>query len=188
LVITCFIAAFNLPYFSLNLTYFAGPIGFVVLGYYLANKRNKILDNMWLWIFVFIIATIIRIIITYHLSLEQSAYFAYNGYHLLTALQASSIFLAVKNFNIHKSIKKCSNFFKKGLLGNMTYSISLYSYGIYLMHYLLFPIFNLFSLNFVDRNALKWIPFLTIVVLIISWVILAIMYRIPLIKKGSGVH
>ncbi|MDR2966480.1 MAG: hypothetical protein LBU74_00830 [Methanobacteriaceae archaeon] len=64
-IITRFLITFAIPGFSLNLTYFAGPIGFVILGYYLANKKTRVLDSIWLWILVFLIATIIRVVLTY---------------------------------------------------------------------------------------------------------------------------
>ena len=56
------------------------------------------------------------------------------------------------------------------------------------MHVLFLSIFELSNLDFIDKNALKWIPFLTIVILILSWGMLAIMYRIPLLKNVSGVY
>lgn len=187
-VITCLLVTFVIPDFSLNLTYFAGPIGFVILGYYLSNKKSHILDNIWIWISIFLITTITRAILTYFFSLDVGHSFKFETYSLLTVIQSFSIFLIFKDFNLKKSIKKFSSFLEKGIIGSLTVSLSKYSYGIYLVHILFLSIFRISNLNFVDKNALKWIPFLTILILILSWATLAIINRIPFLKKFSGAH
>lgn len=109
-------------------------------------------------------------------------------YHLIIMFQTASIFLLVKNLNSSKIFHKSSKLLKEGLIGGLTVSLSKYSYGIYLIHILFLRIFLLSDLDFIHRNPIKWIPFLIIAILILSWATLAILNRIPLLNKITGVH
>ena len=100
------------------------------------------------------------------------------------------IFLIIKNLNNDKgkNFKRISNFFKQGIISRITFSLSKYAYGIFLTHVIIVDIFINIGLLNVDRNAVLWIPFLTIVCLIIDMGLLFIMDQIPIFKKFSGSH
>lgn len=188
-IITSLFGSFNIPTFNLDLTYFTGPIGFVILGYYLANKKNKILENIWLWLLLFIISTITRILIVYSLSLSvDRLLMGVDTYHILSVIQGASMFLFIKNFNDKGLFKKISIFLKNGIVGRLTVSLSRYSYGIYLMHMLFLSSLPVIGLDFATKSAIKWIPLLIILILILSWGTLAVLNRIPIVNKITGMH
>ena len=182
-IITSIFTTFNLPYYYIDLRYFAGPIGFVILGYYLANNNNKILGNIFLWPILFIISTLVRIV-CYDLSIGTTPF---TDYSILSVIQAASMFLMIKNFNDNELFTKVSSFMKNGIIGSLTVLLSRYSYGIYLTHVLFILSFKVL-IDFTNKSAIKWIPFLIIVALLLSWGLLAILGKIPLLKKITGIH
>ncbi|KZX11052.1 acyltransferase [Methanobrevibacter filiformis] len=188
-IVTCIFATFKLPYFSLDLSYFAGPIGYVILGYYLANKDNKILDNPLLWTAMFIISTVAMAILTYNNSLKIDDFAILGRYNLVLVLQTASIFLMFKGFNKKKFFSnKVFNFLKNGLVGALTFSLSKYSYGIFLVHILFLRLFLMSGIKFTHRTAIIWVPLIFIGILILSWGLLAILNRIPHLDKITGTH
>jgi len=187
--ITSIFVSFNIPYYNINLSYFAGPIGFVILGYYLSNKTNKILGNIFLWPILFLISTLLRVWTLFDLSISANhLVMASDIYSALSVIQATSMFLMIKNFNDNQIFTKAASILKNGIIGNLTVSLSRYSYGIYLIHVLFLKFFIIFGLSFANKSAIKWIPFLVIVILLLSWGTLAILNRIPLINKITGMH
>ena len=183
------------PLWQIDLSYFAGYIGFIVLGYYLNNKEFKFSDRT-----MFIIGILIYLIFS-----AANCYLRVNCLYtgvliervgLIAVLQASGIFLFMKYFAIYseKNIDSISNkiysFFKDTILGKLTLSISLCSYGIYLTHYLflhigsawiqknIYPIYSI--------NPIKGMPLLLITVVILSWALVLIVSKIPHLKKWTG--
>jgi surface polysaccharide O-acyltransferase-like enzyme len=187
-IITSICGTFAIPLFDFYLSYFTGPIGFLIAGYYLSVKKNKILENSWIWGILFILATAIRVIFSYKLTLLTGKLVGFDIYNLITVVQAISLFLAIKNFNTSEIFSKISSFFKRGLAGVLTISLSKYSFGIYLIHILTLRVIYEFGFTYSGKNALIWIPTLTVLVLILSWAFLVILERVPALKKITGVH
>ena len=79
-LITCAFTTFKLPYINIDLRYFAGPLGYFVLGYYLHNKKSKILQNNWLWFIVLIVSTIIKVFINTRITLITAIIYTLNFY------------------------------------------------------------------------------------------------------------
>jgi surface polysaccharide O-acyltransferase-like enzyme len=181
--ITSIFTTFDLPYYFVDLRYFAGSIGFVILGYYLANDNNKIIGNIFLWPFLFIISTVVRIV-CYDLNIDMNHFIIYTT---LSVIQATSFFLMIKNLNNNGLFTKVSSFMKNGIVGNLTVSLSRYSYGIYLSHMLVILSFRIL-IDFANESAIEWIPLLIIVALFLSWGILIILDKIPVLNKITGLY
>lgn len=188
--------SFNLyPLGQIDLSYFAGYIGFILLGYYLNNKEFRFSDRaMYLiGLFIYLIFSIINCYLRVN-CLYVGPIIERMG--LITVLQVIGIFLFIKYFAIYSenNVKSISNriysFFKDTILGKLTISISLCSYGIYLTHYMFLHIGsvwvqkNIFPIFY--ANPIKIMPLLLIVTVILSWVLVFFVSKVPHLKKWTG--
>lgn len=185
---------FNINSF-IDLRFFLGPIGYIVLGYYLANKEFKIKTEYILIIslILFFLASIIKVgfnIFPYeyaHLVIQDSTIhlLSFMDVNIFEIIQASAIFLFIKNLYSFKLSIPGKNIIKKGIL-----SISKASYGIYLIHGLFILVINelLANILFSGTEICILIVILTILVLAISWICILLTTKIPIVRKLSGYH
>jgi surface polysaccharide O-acyltransferase-like enzyme len=177
---------------SNELRFFSLYLGFPILGYYLANKKNKILENKFLgpvlFIFSVFIAFTVSIYQSYAADTIISSIFSYQNIN--TVIQAVGIFLIIKNLNNSdgKYFHKISSFLKEGIFGRITFYLSRYAFGIFLTHVMIIDIFFKIGLLNVHHRAILWIPFLTLLCLSLDLVLLFILDQIPLMKKFTGAH
>lgn len=181
LVIWFVVMVINLPIFlpfkpNINFSYFAGYLGYPVLGYYLAHqiKPNKS-NAIALWFIS--IGTLTTLIGTYLISYSQktfnSAFYSFLTPNVL--ITAIGIFLLFKQTTI-----------KSNNINLLIKSISKHSYGIYLSH--------VFVLLWLSRFKITWdfvhpaigIISTSTLCLIISFAITYIIQKIPLGKYISG--
>ena len=99
--------------------------------------------------------------------------------------------MSANAFLLFKYLSKTKSFeeMEKKSLGNAFTFISNYSYGIYLIHYLVLYCIkiNLIKyINFTQGSSLIWIPLLVILTTGISLIILEIFDRIPYLDKVTG--
>lgn len=178
-----FVLFYNIDnYFNLN--FFAAPIGFVVLGYYLSIKDFNIDSRkvIILAIAVFLIATYMKMLSTgavmpksFALDYEatQSAILdSWVDVSIFVILQSASLFVLFKNLNFVG--------FRKAVV-----SISNLSYGMYLINSLLmFYIAPFFvSLPHSGIEICLTIVFMCVFVFLASWFIVWVLSRIPVIGK-----
>lgn len=171
-------------YFDLN--FFVAPIGYLVLGYYLSIKEFN-MDRKKLMILM----AVIFLATTYLKMLETGVVLPKNSILNFTAtqsgilsswvdmsifeiLQAGSLFVLLKNLNLHL-----------GVLNRVIVSISNVSYGMYLcntmMMSFLIPVFVPIPKNGIEICVV--IVVMTIVVFILSWVLVTLLSKIPVIGK-----
>jgi surface polysaccharide O-acyltransferase-like enzyme len=187
-LITSVFTSFKLPYINFDLRYFAGPLGYFILGYYLHNKNSKILQNNKLWFLVLIVSTLIKVFLVYHNSLIAGSFQSVDRFGLTTVAEAVSLFLLFKNYgfnsdfmsNIPKSIST-------GKSSIVILSLSLFTYGIYLSHLLLFKYLLICHVSFASMNALVSIPLLSVGFLFVAWVSMIILSKIPFLNRFTGV-
>lgn len=191
---------FDVSLHYLDLSIFAGPLGYVLLGYYIHNKEINIAPGklVLLGLAMFIFAVLIKTILVYVGYFDPSMFRYYifqTKSHLEIDLfafaQAAGVFLMFKylnDANVTGILSKISSFLKEGFINRLTVSLSRCSYGIYLNHYLFMGTIGLLSLNLVNHSALKWIPLVAIVVLVASWILVLIVDKIPYMEKFSGAH
>lgn len=173
-------------YPSLIFDNFGINIGFAVLGYYLTNKDFNIYS----------LPMVIFSAIIFIVCLAVNMYYAYNYtvivyIHSLTIIiQCSALFLILRylskysSFNPGKGLSKLHNFIENSFIGTLVYTLSIYSYAIYLMHY---NIVNLL-LQYYPIRSFDLVPVMFLLLVIITMAITFILSKIPIINKLIGVH
>lgn len=182
--VTCIFTTFHLPYINIDLRYFAGPLGYFILGYYLHNKRSYILENKWIWPIVFIAVTIIRLTLPSNNILTAGTSDNSLYYNILIVFQAVSFFLTIKNFNYDsRTLNNKNNFFTTGFFSFAIISLSSNVYGIYLGHMLYYELLTpLFLIN----NFWLMIPLSGIFILLLTWATMLVFNEIPILRALTG--
>lgn len=169
-------------YFNLN--FFAAPIGYLVLGYYLSVKDFKMDSGklMILMLSIFLITTFIKMlelgtILPHNSVLDYDAIKtvvvgSWIDISIFSILQAGSLFVLVKHLNFTK--------FRKSIV-----SISNLSYGMYLINsivmFYLAPFFV--SLPRTGTEICLVIVFMSVFVFLLSWLLVWVLSKIPVIGK-----
>ncbi|MCQ2738143.1 MAG: acyltransferase family protein [archaeon] len=182
--------------------YYLSFTGYGVLGYYLAKtdftntkfgkaihiNDKKILIASFILSILFYIILLLDVII---LSNDAGKYTSLSHFNIIKLILATNIFLFFRYFEEYdgKIIKSNYNKIKEGLLGKLINSLSKYSFGIYLSHMLVLKFYLIYVLqiNLRNHNPIKWVPFLLIITLITSWIIIWAMSKVPYLNKVSGV-
>lgn len=184
-LVTCLFGATLNWNFPIILNYFAGSIGMVVLGYYLRHTKREIFNNKWLPI-IFIVTGVICLIYGSFLNSSTEILFQFDRYSIFNVLEVTGIFLLFKNFSgftfNNESLTKIGGVFRKGI-----FSIAKYSYGFYLIHQailnVLYDILNHFH---ADGGYGTLFIGLFLATLAISWIIMAVLNRVPYINQVIG--
>ena len=187
------------PFYSLELTNFAGYLGYLVLGYYISNKEFKLSNGslIALSLTVFLIFTLISIDYTVSMSYLKHKLVYYQYETIIIALQSAGLYMFLRYFAVVSaespgSIKnKVYSFFKDTFMFKIIFFISTFSYGIYLAHYTPLFFFKWFSKHYIpifSRNPIAWFPIMLIVILGISLLILWIFDKIPGLRNVNGAH
>ncbi len=198
-IICCISIYFNISTYFLDLTFFAGPLGFVLLGYYLHNKTFKYSPNKLVIIgmILFILGIVLKVILICNgVDMGILRYYIFQTkshleIDIFVIMQTTGIFLMIKylnDVNMKGIGLKIAKIFNTGIPKKLTESLSRSSYGMYLNHYIIIGFITLFITKLSKHSALKWIPFLTIVVVIISWGIILVINRIPHMNRLTGYH
>ena len=182
-------------YFSLDLNFFVSPLLYLVLGYYLSKKEFNIKPNkiIALSAIVFIISTVCKIYLGNSFDVYPTLKVMYVPIDLsiMQILQCCSVFLFFKYLygdvsGISLSLK---NVLTKDSINKAIVSIGRSSYGIYLVHILfLIKWIRPFPKEVVltNKEMALFCGISFIAILIVSWLIVIILSRIPFIKKFSG--
>lgn len=180
IVIWLLVILFSIPMLSkfkpnITLNYFAGYIGYPILGYYLANfaahKNIKLVS-----VLLIVIGTLATIIGT-HIETKAKGSFVvfYYEYLSLNVLMTSvGMFLFFRFFEFqNKKITAIVNF------------VGTYSYGIYLSHILVLSFLNMF-IKWHIINPIIGLPLKSLVCFIISLFVVYLINKIPYGKYVSG--
>lgn len=184
------------PFHQLELSYFAGYLGYFVLGYYLVNKKFKLSDSRLLMIslLIFLIFTFINMDHTITMCFLKNKLIYYKYETIVTVIQSAGLFMFIRYFTLvsiakPNSIKhKIYSFFKDSFMFKIIFSISTFSYGIYLAHYN--PLFFLkyqYTIFF-TLNPVIWLPIMMVAVIGSTWLILWILGKIPVLRRVNGAH
>lgn len=177
--VTIFLATIKVSLFNgIYLKYFEGYMGFVVLGYYLDNKQFNLSDRkmFYLGVLILVASTVFRMYV-FRFELDL-----YSDYNLLftTVAQSIGLFLTVKYLD-KISVDNIYSRIKTNIIGKIILSISICSYGMYLMHYIIIEYFG-----FMKITSLKFLPVILIVTVLVTWASVFILSKIPYLKKFSG--
>ena len=182
---------FGSAYYSLLLSYYISFLTFAIIGYWLVNTNlaeTKVKPAILTIITAILSAALYISYICLYVVPTSIAnnHFTYLGYFTIQILTISvCIFLMFKYLSKTEIFKKIEDKY-----GNIIISLSKYSYGIYLCHYLVLFNIKLFLSSYIDltvQNSIIWIPLLVAVTLIISVLILWILNKIPYVKNITGI-
>lgn len=195
---------FDFSLYYLDLAIYSGPIGFLMLGYYLHNKEFNISPKkvVIISLLVFILFTLIKTFIAIdYLSISYSFryYIFTEKSHLendiISIIQVAAFFLIVKYLPMVKSgiCEKITKFCNGKRMLLLTISMSQASYGIYLCHYFITlsirKILQTYNMSYTDMPAIIiFIPVFTICVLFAAYGIIMILNKVPVINKLTGYH
>ena len=176
------------PY-SPRLLYFMSFITYIIIGYFISHYdlvgsrigTNKMILMTLIvscalygyYIFGFVVPNSI-----------QAGHFVYKGYFNLLILV-----LSVNIFVLFKYLSKTRFFIdiEGKFLGKAFITVSKYSFGIYLCHYMILHILKNNLIGFYhNQNPIVWIPLLVILTVLISLAILGILNKIPYLNRFTG--
>lgn len=180
---------FNIKY-ALDISFFYTPVSYLILGYYLFNKKINISANK------LIILSVVLYIITSVIKMKTGNYNYSHEFHtyldlsLLQIIQVTSVFIFFKTIYDNK----------KGILYKLmevnavkkfNLSVSRASYGMYLVqHPIIFGIIPplIKPLKFTGTQSCIFYIISVITVFIISWLVVLVLSKIPYINKFSGYY
>ncbi|AMR33444.1 hypothetical protein A0256_19475 [Mucilaginibacter sp. PAMC 26640] len=171
------------PYFSrfntaIELRYFSGYIGYLVLGYYLANKQFNFRHVAVVAALLFLILAAIIAVGTYYFEVtkeELSTYF-YEPVGPFVVVLAASAFLIAKNTVIQLNRQ----------LTGFCDSASKYTLGIYFSHALILNILELNDITYKIFNPLFSVPLVALLCFGLSWLLVYAMNKIPILRLFAG--
>lgn len=166
--------------FPIKLTYFSGPIGLVILGYYLRHTERKIFNNLWVSILLTIIGAALLVSVSYIFSTTHEFY-VFERYSIFMVIEVTGIFTLFKNL----SNRNLNILPGNGIIRKSIFSIAQCSYGIYLVHRVVINLFFDAYYTILPYKALYII--LIIVGLVIPWFVLVLMNKIPYLNEVIGV-
>ena len=171
---------------------------FAVFGYYASrydfanNNISKSLgltkDKLAVLFFVLSVGLyILEIYTNVSMSIGLNKFDYVSQFSILNIITLLSVFLFFRYFTESKGkISRLCNYIKNSSVGKAIFSISFCSYGIYLSHKLIVDYFMLSP--FVNHpSASVFATLMLIVTLIVSWLVILVMSKVPGLKKVSGV-
>ncbi|WP_407377385.1 acyltransferase [Methanobrevibacter sp.] len=178
-IITIILNTFNMyplfPYFKLD--YFAGFIGYPVLGYYLSTKKFSY-SNRKMWIvglLILLISLGIFVAYTYSNSFPSVEVMYQN---ILVAGMGIGMYLFIEYLDKENKF----NSIKNNAIGKTISSISLCSYGMYFSHVII-----IMFMSKINPHSNILFPAMFIATIFLSWLLPYIFSKIPYVKKVSGV-
>ena len=169
--------------FPITLTYFTGPIGFVVAGYYLRHTERKLFNNPYFAVFLILSTSILMLMFSWYFSTPDSVY-NFNRYSLPTTIEAIGVFLLFKNYNKFgfelNFIKNEKSWFRK-----LISLIAKNSYGIYLIHAAIISII-LNSIPGFSNHINLFVVVMLITTVFVSLGIMEILNKIPYVNAVIG--
>ena len=160
---------------NFDLSYFAGYVGYPVLGYYLANKEFKISDSKVC--LLGLITLIASLSVFVYLNYFNSPYISMIYQNVPIIFMGTGLFLFVKyldKLNKFNSIK--DNFIGKAII-----YLSVCSYGMYFSHVLVVKF-----LSYYNPHSHLMFPVMFVLIILLSWLLPYVLSKIPYVKTFSG--
>jgi surface polysaccharide O-acyltransferase-like enzyme len=163
---------------AVELRYFSGYIGYLVLGYYLANKQLNFPGMVFIAALIFICFATIIAIGTYYLEVRTkglSTYF-YEPVGPFVVMLSAGAFLITKNTRVKITPKLERVFANTGK----------FTLGIYFSHALILNILDLNGVTYAIFNPWLSIPLVALLCFVISWLMIWLMSKVPVAKYLAG--
>ena len=176
------------PY-SPRLLYFLSFITYVIIGYFISHYDlvgSRIGTNKMIIVTLVVSCVLYGYYIFGFVVPEsiQANHFVYKGYFNLLILT-----LSVNIFSLFKYLSKTKYLMdiEDKTLGKAFVTVSKYSFGLYLCHYLILHILKINLIGiYHNQNPLLWIPVLVILTTLISLSVLGILSKIPYLNVFTG--
>ncbi|MES2131899.1 MAG: acyltransferase family protein [Bacteroidota bacterium] len=173
----------QLPFIScfkpgVELYYFTGYLGFLILGYYLSIASFNY--KLWHAALLTFVGYAVTVLLTWSLT-KENAVFTHTYYDYLRPniiVLSAGVFLLIKKMDF--------GFFRSGVLLKIRDGIATYSYGIYLVHWLVILALLKFHVDWQLFTPLVGIPLTTLCCLVISFACVWIVNKFPFGKYISG--
>ncbi|MBD1363046.1 acyltransferase family protein [Mucilaginibacter sp. ZT4R22] len=163
---------------AVELRYFSGYTGYLVLGYYLANKQFNFPGVVFMAALIFICFATVISIGTYYLEIrtkELSTYF-YEPVGPFVVMLSVGGFLIAKNIRVIIPPK----------LERVFANTSKFTLGIYFSHALILNILDLNGVTYAIFNPWLSIPLVALLCFVISWLLIYVMSKVPVVKHLAG--
>lgn len=158
-----------------NLDYFAGYVGYPVLGYYLDKKEFNFSDaKMCVMGLLILLISLAAFVYCDYMDLNYIGSIYQN---VPMIFMASGMYIFIRYLDGITSFKHVKN----NVLGTIIVSISIYSYGMYFSHVISLELLAKFNPH---SNLL--FPIMFVLMIFISWLFPYIVSKIPYLKKFSG--
>lgn len=159
---------------------FAGPVGYFILGYYLAFKKSKYLESRKFGLILFLLGGLMTFFGTV---LEPSyvpdyIFKSVGDVSPNACLEAVGLFIIVKNTDF----KKLPDW-----INSIAVLWSLESYGFYLIHMMVIDIIFSNHLLPFEGNGLIAIPAVTVILLIVVPGFIYLLNKVPILNNFTGV-
>lgn len=198
---------FGIKHF-IDLTFILSPVGYMVFGYYLANTdfvkdfNLNVNTIIYIALFLFAITTIIKILgygsvlpieFTKNNVVARTEILAsYMDYGIFQIMQAGSVFVLFRYiYQAKEGIPSyVRRFLELDIVNKANVSLSRASYGVYLLHTTLLRLVKVMvsGLELTGTQICLMIIFLTISLTTVTWAIVLLLNKIPLINKVTGYH
>ena len=188
-ILFCDFSSFN-P-LSSRIVYFISFLAYVVIGYFITHNDwlESRFDSRTLFLIALILAIASYCIYIFNFVVPRpvsAGQFIYLSYFNVTIL-----FISLEVFLSFKYMSGCGYLerIEHNSLGKALSLISRYSFGIYLVHYLILYVLKINVskfVNYLSQSPLVWIPLFVVAALVISLIILMVIDKIPYLRKVTG--
>lgn len=161
-----------------DLGYLTGYIGYFVLGYLLARITIKAW-MLWVSAFVYLASALFTGGITAYYLIYRPGMTEFYQY----LLGANIVFLSVSAYILLKAAGETIFSVPRPRLARWAVGLTSASFGMYLIHVFVLNFLRVQSLGPLDGSPWLMIPLTTILVFIISWVLIAILQKIPILRS-----
>jgi surface polysaccharide O-acyltransferase-like enzyme len=161
-----------------DLGYLTGYIGYFVLGYLLTRIPIK-KWMLWVSAIVYICSAIFTGYMTYFYFQTRPGMTEFYQY----LLGVNIVFLSVSAFILLKTAGDALFSIPRPRLAKWAVSLTSVSFGMYLVHVFVLNFLRVNLISPIDSPSSITIPSVTILVFIISWVIIAIFQKIPILRS-----
>lgn len=181
--------------YALDINFFITPVSYLILGYWLSVKKFKYSANKMIIIslILFIVSTLLKFKFGNFMEVYGSGIFSSRlDLSFIQIIQSASVFLLIKQLyesDVTSIFLKIRNLLQKPICKKFILSVSKASYGMFLVHRR-FMIEKLApfagSLHLTGTQVCISIAITAVIVFLISWIVIVIMSKIPVLKIFSG--
>ena len=186
------IGFFDYPQMKYNfkvIFYFFPVLGYFIMGSYIQNKEfNMSKGKLFaIGVLMFIVGIIGHFIQIYMKSLGTYALTPVDFFNIFVILETMGLFIAFKYADVKMLGEKVKPL-KERTIGKVIVIFSSCSFGIYFSHYLIMQLlcYEGFLKSFIKHDFIINLPLTCLIVIGLSWALILIMSKIPILDIGSG--